>query len=378
MKKSNKGFTLVEIIAVIAILGVVLTIAVLSVHKLFRKNKESAYDSKVAIILKQAKQYALDEESVLYGSASANKRYGNYVCATVTVGDLLTKGYLDKTDKDLTDGGNVVVNPKDNSSMNNMRILLYIKSKDTPSSPDYDTVGVYNGTVIAELDNQSSTNCTTKTGSTVAEFNNGSTPAEFTYTVPYTGKYLLEVWGAQGGNGKIDLGGYGAYAQGIITLNQNGGRNATTGSWGYGGGGATSIALSSGLLTSFSSNRTNLLIVAAGGGGNGGSTNAPGGSGGGIIGSTGFNPLSATFGKCTGRGGTQTAGGASLLCTGAVAGTTSSFGKGANYYDNGYGGAGGGGGFYGGGGSSSGYGGAGGGSSYISSTRLSNAIIYFL
>ena len=133
------------------------------------------------------------------------------------------------------------------------------------------------------------------------------TGAQQTFTVPDTGKYKLEVWGAQGGYGWPGVeGGYGGYAVGNITLNANttlyiciggmgspttnigknpsgistmpggynGGGSAIGGTnwYGGGGGGASHIALRTGTLSTLNSYRTSVLIVAGGGGGAGDNT----------------------------------------------------------------------------------------------------------
>ena len=98
-------------------------------------------------------------------------------------------------------------------------------------------------------------------------------PQEYTYTVPYTGDYKLEIWGAQGGGNVSYAGGYGGYASGnisltkgqILYLNVGGTSSDTTG--GYNGGGATHIATKSGLLSFLSSDLSSILMVSGGGGG---------------------------------------------------------------------------------------------------------------
>jgi hypothetical protein len=114
-----------------------------------------------------------------------------------------------------------------------------------------------------------------------------------TWTVPYTGTYKLEVWGAQGGNNWNIVGGLGAYSSGNINLTAgtilyvyvggqngyNGGGTAGTGSAcenGANGGGATDIRLSGTALA-------NRIIVAGGGGG------ASGGGSGHYQNATGYN-----------------------------------------------------------------------------------------
>lgn len=177
-----------------------------------------------------------------------------------------------------------------------------------------------------------------------------------TYTVPATGTYQLQVWGANGGNDGM-VGGRGGYATGNINLTAgeivriyvggqggncgnnnggyNGGGNAGPSGCSGGGGGATDIRVGGTALA-------NRRIVAGGGGGAGNGGQGPGGAGGGLVGIT-----------TSGGGGTQTAGGA-----GNGAG---SLGQGGNRTGDG---GGGGGGYYGGGAGFFDTGG-GGGSSYI-------------
>ena len=164
----------------------------------------------------------------------------------------------------------------------------------------------------------------------------------YTYTVPYTGNYKLEVWGAAGGNytGNTSTeGGKGGYAYGFVSLTAgqnlyvcvggkgedttdsngtsvsvkaggyNGGGNGGTSTNYYhppAGGGATHIAKTTnrGTLANYSNNRSEVLIVAGGGGG--GSWGAGGGDGGGEEGDSGNLALDEQ--ATPPAGGTQTTG----------------------------------------------------------------------
>ena len=211
-------------------------------------------------------------------------------------------------------------------------------------------------------------------------------PKEYTYTVPNTGDYKLETWGAQGGSNASYTGGYGGYASGNISLTKgqilylnvggtssdttggyNGGGTALTG--GTGGGGATHIATKSGLLSSLSSDLSSIVMVSGGGGGKG--NTGAGGHAGGVSGNKG------TDGSCTnkaGGGATQTAGGTCVESAWCNAG---SFGLGGSGKAGNNGGAGGGG-LYGGGSGTGGscYGGGGGGSGYIGNSLLTDKYMY--
>ena len=142
----------------------------------------------------------------------------------------------------------------------------------------------------------------------------------YDFVTPEAGYYRLEVWGASGGDSQTKdgngyptsyRGGYGAYSVGEVYLEDNtplyvvlGGEgqsvitnvsNVGTGGYngggsggpgvngtfpyGSGGGGATHIATSPGLLRNLSGDRDSVLIVAGGGGG--GAWGSHGGNGGG-------------------------------------------------------------------------------------------------
>ena len=234
---------------------------------------------------------------------------------------------------------------------------------------------------------------------------------EQVYTIPSTGIYKLEVWGAQGGQYSTTTPGYGSYSVGYANLTKgtilyivNGGSGITAaasatftaggynggGQANYGagtGGGATHIATANGLLSTLSSQTGNILIVAGGGGGTGVyNTNETGGSGGGISGVTGGHNSSSFPGG--GTGGTQTSGGTPGASggvggasggVGAVAGTAGAFGAGGKGgYETTYtqGAGAGGGGYYGGAGGSARNGGGGGGSGYIGNSLLTNKYMY--
>lgn len=236
---------------------------------------------------------------------------------------------------------------------------------------------------------------------------------QHTYTVPYTGTYKLETWGAQGGTvsyfNNNYYGGYGGYSTGNVNLkkgnilyiniggvgiggnaaqnydggyNGGGSTNGTSGSDHYhtSGGGATHIATTSGLLSSLSGNLNSILIVSGGGGGGyihtaGTGYGSLGGAGGGYLGSNATT--SGSNGK-QGLGGSQTAGGKYNSATASDI-AFGSFGQGGKPIAS-WGSAGGGG-YYGGGASygqtmANGNSGGGGGSGYIGNPLLTNKYMY--
>lgn len=222
------------------------------------------------------------------------------------------------------------------------------------------------------------------------------TGTEQLFTVPKTGTYKLETWGAQGGT--LDskfIGGTGGYSTGNLKLTENQTLYINVGEAGSyckiedftkscsvsssyngggscftlkqysntdinyracgSGGGATHIATKSGLLSTLENSKSDILIVSGGGGGLG-IANYPyncgaGGSGGGIVANDSIN-----------------------LCRDQHIGIGGTNSKGYAFGTSGDGfGSGGGGGYYGG---SSDLSGGGGGSGYIENSLLTNKSMY--
>lgn len=221
-----------------------------------------------------------------------------------------------------------------------------------------------------------------------------------TFTVPASGTYKIELWGAQGGG---TYGAKGGYTSGNINLVKDQvlyiyvGQNASQqyGGWngggnmlpsgisssglrlGSAGGGATDVRLISGTWDN-SNSLISRIMVAGGGGGYGYVEYSGAGVGGGLTGGA----SAGTASVCVSRGGTQTAGG--YYNCGADSQNSGVFGKGgttsASVTPVLTTGGGGGGGYYGGGGNvsvSNDYqdmSGGGGGSSFISGLSGCNAV----
>lgn len=228
------------------------------------------------------------------------------------------------------------------------------------------------------------------------------------FTVPKSGHYLLEAWGAQGGNvtstywKEGSIGGYGAYAVGTIFLEKNRiiyvsvGQpgDVTEGHYPFNGGGAAhqrsdcyTTTSSGGGATHFSyQNNTiknlvdlkfSILLVAAGGGGSytlmcnlqSDLASMNGGHAGGVVGSSPVYTRQVVYSNTVPTGGTQVRGGiSSTYWKGSSVNSNTSqyngyFGQGGIYPIGGVGYSGGGGGWY--GGASGQWRAGAGGSSYI-------------
>ena len=271
--KNKKGFTLVEILAVLVVLAIIVLLALNKIRDSMKKSNEKSYIANAQVFINAVNDAA--STSRLTG----NFEDGFYSVATVfsqginISGTKPTKGYINISDGSVTSG-----------------------------CLQYDTVSVnIDGEALTYAD-----------GICVLEVN-----LTYAYTgemeefkVNHSGLYKLEVWGAKGGyRSEPANGGNGGYSSGEIHLNSgdvlyisvgsagnnggyNGGGVRTTYS---GGGGASDIRIEGKSLY----NR----ILVAGGGGSDGAARYGGGYGGGLSGQS----ISSGCGS-GGGGGTQTAG----------------------------------------------------------------------
>ena len=93
MKK--KGFTLVELLAVIVILSLVLVIAVPSVNKYIKQSKEKAYDAQISTIIEAAQAYASTNLELLPNREN--------ISVKVTLGQLKSSGLIKEEVKNPND-----------------------------------------------------------------------------------------------------------------------------------------------------------------------------------------------------------------------------------------------------------------------------------
>lgn len=126
---NKKGFTFIELLAVIVLISVVLLIAVPTIRYADKKFHKKSYNTKSELILNAAKEYGDDYKEIImhssgsmYTDPSTNDTYPS---VTITIRDLLNNGYVTK-DNDIKT--NDILDPRDDSSMLDKTITIYIKN----------------------------------------------------------------------------------------------------------------------------------------------------------------------------------------------------------------------------------------------------------
>lgn len=234
LKKTKlAGFTIVELLVVIVVIGILAAISIVSYNGITQRAKDIALQSD----LTNAKTI-LSLYQVEHGFYPASLDGDN--CPKDTLGDVDTKYCL-----------------KSSSGIN----LSYIPNTTNPQKFSLIATSDTSSQLITETLSPVVVNLFTANGS-------GRTGSIQTWTVPAAGTYTIEAWGAQGGGG-MNGGGLGAYIKGDVVLNAGnvlkilvGQAPVIEGNDGYyggsgGGGGGTFVTSSS----------NSPLIIAGGGGG---------------------------------------------------------------------------------------------------------------
>ena len=124
--KNKKGFTLLEIIAVIVILALLSLLAGVSINAVSDRVKTKSFCTKIQTIEAGAMQYGDDKKSSLFTNSQPNvpgcRVSDKSKEACVSVNTLITEGYL-KNDI----GTNDIVDPRNKNSLMNKTIKLYAK-----------------------------------------------------------------------------------------------------------------------------------------------------------------------------------------------------------------------------------------------------------
>lgn len=371
-KKNKKGFTLVELLAVIVVLIIIMLVAITFIRTYTKRSKEKA----------------LTVNALSYIKAVNDKAGIDVVSDKIFKNGLFNLYALDKFEVTVqgTKPDSAFVCVKDYKVES--ACLQYGKNKVEYTNDDVNRVS--KGKCNVE-----SVSCTIAPVQTFEYTGNYQT-----FEAPRDSYYKIDLWGASGGSIADVPGGKGAYTSGVIYLSKgdilyfyvggagqsrtyNDGTGTITGGYNGGavgnvsrtsntqknssGGGATDVRLVSGAWNN-SSSLASRIMVAAGGGGvyDGDAIPVSGGYGGALTGGSGSYLVSSIGGysSLTPSGGTQTSGGQSVndwnrsYYENTYIGTFGTGATGANSY------GGGGGGYW--GGASGNWKPGAGGSSYIS------------
>ena len=118
---NKKGFTLVEILAVLVLIGLLLGIAIPGINKISSNMKNKSYNKKVNLIESAAILWGQDNKTRLQANSDCKiDDDKNLSCYKIKVSELLSDNYLD-SDNNSGD----IINPIDNKSLTNSCVYVY-------------------------------------------------------------------------------------------------------------------------------------------------------------------------------------------------------------------------------------------------------------
>lgn len=128
---NKKGFTLIEIIGVIVIIGLILMIVFPTLSKLMTNNNIKKYDNYYLMIDEAAKVYA----STMHDKMGPSTQSG---CAEFSLNDLILKNYLQEYNDKNTSCEMVTANIRVKNNKGKITTYFQLKcSDDNPNTPDY-------------------------------------------------------------------------------------------------------------------------------------------------------------------------------------------------------------------------------------------------
>ena len=135
---NKKGFTLIEVLAVVLIIGLIAALVFPSLINTIDTGKKASYDILINNIITASKSYY---EECEYGNLSDKEKYGSYACKinndkiNITLGDLANTGFLTGTTDNSTKIKKVI-NPDTNKDISSCKIII-TKTKTSKGKIDY-------------------------------------------------------------------------------------------------------------------------------------------------------------------------------------------------------------------------------------------------
>lgn len=121
---NNKGFTLVEILSVLILIGLLIGIGIPGVSRISNNMKQKSLNTKIKLVEEAGVFWGQDNKSLLQTDKECQTNDGKVPCKKISVNQLISEGYLDSESRDVIQYDN----PLDNNSMLANSVYVYKKN----------------------------------------------------------------------------------------------------------------------------------------------------------------------------------------------------------------------------------------------------------
>lgn len=119
---NKKGFTLVELLAVLVLISLLMGLAIPGINRISNNMKKKSYNQKIKLVESAAELWGQDNKTRLQTDTDCSSEISK--CKKITIADLIKDNYLDSDNN----SGNYI-NPKNDKDMKNCEVFVYKQNK---------------------------------------------------------------------------------------------------------------------------------------------------------------------------------------------------------------------------------------------------------
>lgn len=120
---NKKGFTLVELLAVLVLISLLMGLAIPGINRISNNMKKKSYNQKIKLVESAAELWGQDNKTRLQ-TTSCTIDGNNVLCYKITIKELLNENYLDSDNN-----SGKYINPKNDKDMKDCIVFVYKQNK---------------------------------------------------------------------------------------------------------------------------------------------------------------------------------------------------------------------------------------------------------
>lgn len=119
---NKKGFTLVELLAVLVLISLLMGLAIPGINRISNNMKKKSYNQKIKLIESAAELWGQDNKTRLQADTDCSSEISK--CKKITIADLIKENYLDSDNN-----SGKYANPKNDEDMKDCIVFVYKQNK---------------------------------------------------------------------------------------------------------------------------------------------------------------------------------------------------------------------------------------------------------